>query len=96
MQVLNLLKKRLNFGKKLMILQKMMLSLRDKNREDKMLNSSLTIFSKIQYSRGVMKLLSRDCDGCSRMVFECKQRFGKVAVWEKVFCPDGTAHLVDV
>jgi len=41
------------------------------------------------------KMLSRDCDGCSRMMFECKQRFGKVNVGEKVFCPDGTAHLVD-
>jgi hypothetical protein len=29
------------------------------------------------------------------MMFECKQRFGKVTVGEKVFCPDGTAHLVD-
>jgi hypothetical protein len=40
-------------------------------------------------------MLSRDCDGCSKMMFECKQRFEKVKVGEKVFCPDGTAHLVD-
>ena len=39
-------------------------------------------------------MLSRDCDGCSTL-FTCKQRFGKVVKGEKVFCPDGTVHLVD-
>jgi hypothetical protein len=40
-------------------------------------------------------MLSRDCDGCSRMMLECKRRFGKASLGDKVFCPDGTAHLVD-
>ena len=40
-------------------------------------------------------MLSRDCDGCSKMMPECKNRFKKVNIGEKVFCPDGTAHLVD-
>ncbi|HEX7482912.1 MAG TPA: hypothetical protein VF350_05555 [Candidatus Bathyarchaeia archaeon] len=40
-------------------------------------------------------MLSRDCDGCERQNFECKRRFVRVYVGEKVFCPDGTAHLVD-
>ncbi|HEX7482256.1 MAG TPA: hypothetical protein VF350_02160 [Candidatus Bathyarchaeia archaeon] len=40
-------------------------------------------------------MLSRDCDGCSRMQLECKHRFGKACLGDKVYCPDGTAHLVD-
>ena len=40
-------------------------------------------------------MLSRDCDGCERQIFECKRRFAHVCLGEKVFCPDGTAHLVD-
>jgi hypothetical protein len=40
-------------------------------------------------------MLSRDCDGCERQIHECKRRFEKVTLGEKVFCPDGTAHLVD-
>jgi hypothetical protein len=52
-------------------------------------------FLKSQYKRGVMELLSRNCDGCSRRQFECKQRFGKARLGDKVYCPDGTAHLVD-
>ena len=40
-------------------------------------------------------MLSRDCDGCERQLFECKRRFSQVCLGEKVFCPDGTAHLVD-
>jgi hypothetical protein len=39
-------------------------------------------------------MLSRDCDGCERQP-ECKRRFAQVSLGEKVFCPDGTAHLVD-
>jgi hypothetical protein len=39
-------------------------------------------------------MLSRDCDGCARMK-ECNKRFNVIEVWEKVYCPDGTAHLVD-
>jgi hypothetical protein len=39
-------------------------------------------------------MLSRDCDGCSQMK-ECSKRYIKVGKGEKVYCPDGTAHLVD-
>ena len=39
-------------------------------------------------------MLSRDCDGCSQLK-ACGKRYRKVAKGEKVFCPDGTAHLVD-
>ena len=43
----------------------------------------------------VTEMLSRDCDGCELQLFECKRRFSKVKIGEKVYCPDGTAHLVD-
>jgi hypothetical protein len=39
-------------------------------------------------------VLSRDCDGCP-LLWECSRRFNKVVKGEKVYCPDGTAHLVD-
>jgi len=39
-------------------------------------------------------MLSRDCDGCSQQKL-CSNRFCKVCKGEKVYCPDGTAHLVD-
>ena len=39
-------------------------------------------------------MLSRDCDGCSQLK-ACNKRYVKVAKGEKVYCPDGTAHLVD-
>ncbi len=39
-------------------------------------------------------MLSRDCDGCSQMRV-CVKRFDIVEKGEKVYCPDGTAHLVD-
>jgi hypothetical protein len=39
-------------------------------------------------------MLSRDCDGCSQLK-PCSKRYRKVAKGEKVYCPDGTAHLVD-
>ena len=42
----------------------------------------------------VKEVLSRDCDGCSQLK-TCKKRYMKVAKGEKVYCPDGTAHLVD-
>jgi hypothetical protein len=29
------------------------------------------------------------------MLFECKQRYKKTSVGEKVYCPDGTVHLID-
>jgi hypothetical protein len=44
--------------------------------------------------RRKIEMLSRDCDGCSQMK-ECNKRFNVIEVWEKVYCPDGTAHLVD-
>ncbi len=40
-------------------------------------------------------MLSRDCNGCEFQLFECKRRFAKVIAGEKVYCPDGSAHLVD-
>ncbi len=39
-------------------------------------------------------MLSRDCDGCSQLRV-CNKRYEKVTKGEKVYCPDGTAHLVD-
>ena len=39
-------------------------------------------------------MLSRDCDGCSKLR-HCDIRYKKVAKGGKVYCPDGTAHLVD-
>ena len=42
----------------------------------------------------VKEMLSRDCDGCSQLGV-CGKRYKKVAVGGKVYCPDGTAHLVD-
>lgn len=39
-------------------------------------------------------MLSRDCDGCSQMKV-CVTRYRKVGKGGKVYCPDGTAHLVD-
>ena len=40
-------------------------------------------------------MLSHDCNGCALQLFECKRRFARVSAGEKVYCPDGTAHLVD-
>ena len=39
-------------------------------------------------------MLSRDCDGCSQLK-ACRIRFSKVVKGEKVYCVDGTVHLVD-
>jgi len=39
-------------------------------------------------------MLSRDCDGCSQLR-ACSKRYRKVAKGGKVYCSDGTAHLVD-
>ena len=39
-------------------------------------------------------MLSRDCDGCSQRK-PCSKRFDVTEKGEKVYCPDGTAHLVD-
>jgi hypothetical protein len=39
-------------------------------------------------------MLSRDCDGCSQLRI-CSKRFKNVSKGEKVYCSDGTLHLVD-
>jgi len=39
-------------------------------------------------------MLSRDCDGCSQLK-GCSVRYKKAAEHDKVYCPDGTAHLID-
>jgi hypothetical protein len=39
-------------------------------------------------------MLSRDCDGCSSLK-QCSKRFQKAHKGDKVYCPDGTAHLID-
>ncbi|MGD6806006.1 MAG: hypothetical protein ACQCN4_03505 [Candidatus Bathyarchaeia archaeon] len=39
-------------------------------------------------------MLSRDCDGCSK-IKECGKRFHRAQKGDKVYCPDGTAHLID-
>jgi hypothetical protein len=39
-------------------------------------------------------MLSRDCDGCTQLS-KCVKRFERTHVWDKVYCADGTAHLID-
>ena len=41
-------------------------------------------------------VLSRDCDGCEQLQ-ACQRRYDKVdgIIDRRVFCPDGTPHLVD-
>ena len=39
-------------------------------------------------------MLSRDCDGCIQLQI-CRERYKMVSKDEKVYCSDGTAHLVD-
>jgi len=39
-------------------------------------------------------VLSRDCDGCGQMQ-PCRRRYYIVEKGDRVYCPDGTAHLVD-
>jgi hypothetical protein len=39
-------------------------------------------------------MLSRDCDGCSSLK-ACNKRYQKTHKGDKVYCPDGTAHLID-
>jgi predicted SprT family Zn-dependent metalloprotease len=45
-------------------------------------------------NKGGKEMLSRDCDGCSQRK-PCSKRFDIAEKGEKVYCPDGTAHLVD-
>jgi len=40
------------------------------------------------------EMLSRDCDGCSQFK-ACNKRYHQVGKGGKVYCPDGTAHLLD-
>lgn len=42
----------------------------------------------------MIDLISRDCDGCSQLKV-CSKRYRRVSEGEKVYCPDGTVHLVD-
>lgn len=53
----------------------------------------LAILRIINRRKGI-EMLSRDCDGCSQMR-ACNRRFVIAYKGEKVYCPDGTAHLVD-
>ena len=39
-------------------------------------------------------MLSRDCNGCGQLKL-CRKRYDKVAEGGKVYCLDGTAHLID-
>ncbi|MCW4005580.1 MAG: hypothetical protein NWF04_03140 [Candidatus Bathyarchaeota archaeon] len=39
-------------------------------------------------------MLSRDCDGCSQLK-ACSKRYRIAIKGDKVYCPDGTVHLVD-
>ena len=40
-------------------------------------------------------MLSRDCDGCTQL-HVCIERYKLVKKDGNVYCPDGTAHLVDM
>ncbi|MGD6851733.1 MAG: hypothetical protein ACQCN6_06725 [Candidatus Bathyarchaeia archaeon] len=40
-------------------------------------------------------MLSKDCEGCSKQLVECKRRYSNAKLWDKVYCADGTAHLID-
>lgn len=40
-------------------------------------------------------MLSKNCEGCELQLFECKHRFAKAQLGEKVYCPDGTVHIID-
>jgi len=52
--------------------------------------TALTIFTR----RNQIEMLSRDCDGCPHMR-ACSVRFAHAKKGEKVYCPDGTVHLID-
>jgi hypothetical protein len=39
-------------------------------------------------------MLSRDCDGCSQFR-ACSKRYRRVTKGDRVYCLNGTAHLVD-
>ncbi len=52
------------------------------------------IYKRDNKNGEMKKLLSRNCDGCSQLR-ACRVRYKSVEKGEKVYCPDGTAHLVD-
>jgi hypothetical protein len=52
------------------------------------------LLKKIIITKGGKEMLSRDCDGCSQMR-ECNRRYVIVEKGNCVYCPDGTAHLID-
>ncbi len=54
----------------------------------------LLVNVKVNNRRKRIRMLSRDCDGCSQMR-ACGRRYLVVEKGNRVFCPDGTAHLVD-
>lgn len=39
-------------------------------------------------------MLSRDCDGRPTL-HSCSRHYGRAAKDDKVYCSDGTAHLID-
>jgi hypothetical protein len=57
-------------------------------------NVSSLAFQENTITRGGKEMLSRDCDGCSQMK-ACGKRYLIVEKGNCVYCPDGTAHLVD-
>ena len=56
--------------------------------------SSKRLHSNKSKSEVEKRMLSRDCDGCAQLKM-CSRRFRAVSKGEKVYCQDGTAHLVD-
>ena len=64
----------------------------DKNR---LTSLQVDLFSNVPNWIVKNKLLSRDCDGCSLLQADCKRRFARAGVGEKVYCPNGDAHLID-
>jgi hypothetical protein len=59
------------------------------------IKNALEFHEKITIIRRKRKrMLSRDCDGCSQRK-PCSKRFDIAEKGEKVYCPDGTVHLVD-
>ncbi len=61
-----------------------------------MKTNSIGAFNPIAFLKRVemKEMLSRDCDGCSSLK-ACNKRFQKANQGDKVYCPDGTAHLID-
>jgi len=54
----------------------------------------VTAAEKNHNNKGGKEMLSRDCDGCSQMK-SCSKRFDIAEKGNCVYCPDGTAHLID-